>query len=73
MGRTARTAGTIGLPFYWLIVASLWLALAPMYYLCKGIVAGVAYIAHRNGWTIPTTPGTGRIEMTPLGFRITRR
>jgi hypothetical protein len=45
MRRTARTAGTIGLPFYWLILASLAVVVVPWYLLVKGLIALIQLIA----------------------------
>lgn len=55
MRRTARTLGTIGLPFYWLILASLAVVVVPWYLLVKGLIALIRLIARgqRMHRTIP--------------------
>lgn len=55
MRSTARTAGTIGLPFYWLILASLAVAVVPWYLLVKGIIALVRAVARARA-AAPVTP-----------------
>jgi hypothetical protein len=68
MRRTARTAGTIGLPFYWLILASLAVVVVPWYLLVKGIIALVRAFARAHA-DAPSAPA----EWTDPGHEAYRR
>jgi len=71
MGHAGRRAfRTAAKPMGYIIGASMWLTLAPFWYIAKGATLGLAYL-FRNV-DLPTLPAGWSVAMTPLGFRIHR-